>query len=155
MGLEIERKFLVKTEIIEKYLLDGKLYKQGYLTNDPTRTVRVRIADNQGFITIKGKSERISRVEYEYSIPVEEAESLLLLSLNEPIEKIRYKIIYKGHLWEVDRFLGANEGLWIAEIELQDESESFEKPIWLGEEVSDDVRYYNAYIAQHPLKRKG
>lgn len=153
MGLEIERKFLVDHEKWRNTAKPaGVYYKQGYLTDEPYKTIRVRIAGEKGFITIKGVSENISRKEYEYEIPASEAAELIGGFANSVVEKTRYKISFAGKLWEVDEFAGDNEGLIMAEIELKSEDEAFEKPAWITREVSMDNRFYNSYLAGHPYK---
>lgn len=151
---EIERKFLVKNnDFINASQSQNKIV-QGYLNSNPERTVRVRINNEQGFLTIKGKSNEsgTTRMELEYEIPVTEAVELLKICENGTINKTRYKIPFAGHLFEVDVFHDENEGLIIAEIELTHEEESFEKPSWLDSEITGDVRYYNSYISQNPFK---
>ena len=144
MATEIERKFLV---IADKWPKEaGMLYKQGYLSKHPERVVRVRFSDRGAFLTIKGKVENYSRPEFEYEIPLADAEILLKLCEKPIIEKTRYKLNHEGHLWEIDEFHGAHTGLVIAEIELSDESEVFERPEWLGEEVTGDPQYYNSNL---------
>ncbi len=150
MATEIERKFLV-THNSWKENAPYSLFKQAYLNSTPERTVRIRIDGEQAFITIKSKTTGIQRQEFEYNIPVEDAEQLLLLCETAPLEKMRYRVQDHNHLWEIDEFLGVNEGLIVAEIELGDASEAFQKPEWLGKEVSDDPRYYNSYLANHPF----
>ena len=153
MGVEIERKFLVKKELwaaLEKPL--GKHYRQGYLMNSEDRVVRVRIAGDHGFITIKGAAQGISRLEYEYEIPKSDAEEMLERFQPEGTEKIRYRIPEdSGLVWEVDEFLGANEGLIVAEIELTNEDQSFTRPHWLDQEVTHDERYANSNLALRPM----
>jgi len=153
MGVEIERKFLVKKglwEALEKP--KGKHYRQGYLMNSEDRVVRVRIAGEQGFLTIKGAAEGISRLEYEYEIPKSDAEEMLDWFQPEGTEKIRYRIPEdSGLVWEVDEFLGANEGLVVAEIELTSEDQSFTRPDWLDQEVTHDERYANSNLALRPM----
>ena len=150
MGQEIERKFLVKGNDWPRQ--KGKKYRQGYLTLDKERTVRVRLAGDKGYLTLKGKSKGPSRSEFEYEIPKEEAEILLdQLCLKPLIEKTRYKLEQAGLTWEIDEFSGANKGLVVAEIELEREDQPFDKPAWLGQEVTDDPRYYNANLVQHPF----
>jgi adenylate cyclase len=154
MGLEIERKFLVDHEKWRQVVKPaGTHYRQGYLLNDDRRTIRVRVTDEQGFITLKGATTGITRKEYEYKIPVEDGNELLDGFARSEIEKIRYRIDFAGKLWEVDEFLGDNEGLIMAEIELENETEEFEKPGWVTMEVSDDERYYNSYLSTHPFKK--
>lgn len=152
--IEIERKFLVtSTAFLDEFHTKNRII-QGYLSSVPERTVRVRIKDEKGFLTIKGKSSDsgMSRLEWEKEIALEEAEQLLLLCEAGVIDKIRYEIPVGKHLYEVDVFSGENEGLILAEIELQSENETFEKPNWLGMEVTNDTRYYNAYLSQKPFK---
>ena len=151
MAIEIERKFLVKKNSWTRPN-EGTLYIQGYLSSSPETTVRIRIAGKIGYITIKGKTTGFSREEFEYEIPVEDAEILLKKCKNAPIKKIRYKVLLNGTLWEIDEFLEENSGLLMAEVELPDEKASFFRPEWLGKEVTDDKRYHNSHIAQHPFK---
>ena len=153
MGLEIERKYLVNQE---KWQPDheGLLYRQGYIYTHNLTTVRVRIAGNQGFLTLKSKSEGITRSEFEYLIPVNEAEEMLELLCDRPlIEKIRYKVKINNLMWEVDQFLGENEGLILAEIELSDENQEIQLPEWVGLEVTSDHRYFNSYLAKNPYRQ--
>ncbi|MBA3005170.1 MAG: CYTH domain-containing protein [Proteobacteria bacterium] len=151
MGTEIERKFLLTGDGWRDMAV-GIEYRQGYLGLDKERTVRVRIAGDQAFLTIKGKTNGISRMEYEYPIPVEDASILLAELCEQPIiEKKRYKISYQGFVWEVDEFFGKNEGLLVAEIELEEEGQEFEKPPWVGMEVSSDRRYCNASLVKNPF----
>ncbi len=152
--VEIERKFLVTSNAFKSNALRENHIAQGYLSSTPERTVRVRIKGEKGFLTIKGKTNEagMSRFEWEKEIPVAEAKELLLLCEKGVIEKIRYEIQVGLHLFEVDEFYGENEGLIMAEVELQSEAEVFEKPIWLGEEVTQDHRYYNSYLSQRPFK---
>ncbi len=147
MAKEIERKFLVMNNDYKKDV-DGMLYKQGYLSTNPQRTVRVRIVGNQGYLTIKGLSKGAARAEYEYHIPYKDAEELFLLCETPLIEKYRYLVPYKGKTWEVDEFFGENKGLVIAEIELKSENESIELPPWVGSEVTSDPRYYNSNLVR-------
>jgi adenylate cyclase len=152
--VEIERKFLVASDAFKSDALRKNHIAQGYLNSTPERTVRVRIKGGKGFLTIKGKTNEggMSRFEWEKEIPVAEAKELLLLCEKGVIEKTRYEIQLGQHLFEVDEFYGENKGLIIAEVELQSEAEVFEKPTWLGEEVTQDNRYYNSYLSQHPFK---
>ena len=150
MGIEIERKFLL-TSTSWKQLAPGKSYRQGYLNSTKERTVRVRTIDDKGFLTIKGISVGATRVEYEYEIPVADAQHLLDDLCEKPlIEKNRYKITHAGFVWEVDEFFGENMGLIVAEIELESEDQSFEKPEWVGEEVTGDPRYFNSSLIKEP-----
>lgn len=152
MALEIERKFLVKGSF--KHFAH-KIYKisQGFLSSIPERTVRIRIREEQAFLTIKGKGNAsgISRYEWEKEIKLEEAKELLLLCEPGMIDKTRYLVAVGNHVFEVDEFYGENQGLILAEIELSSEDESFEKPEWLGEEVTGDIRYYNSSLAKFPF----
>jgi len=150
MAIEIERKFLVIGN--EWRNAPAVFYSQGYLNRDKTRTVRVRIAGEQGFLTIKGISQGISRVEFEYEIPLADARELLLLCEQPLIEKYRRKIPLGGFVWEVDEFLGDNQGLVVAEIELLTEDAIFPTPEWVGEEVTEDARYFNSNLAREPYK---
>lgn len=151
--IEIERKFLVASNAFKSDALRKNNIAQGYLSAHTERTVRVRIKGEKGYLTVKGKSNEtgLSRFEWEKDISVEEAKQLLLLCEKGVIEKIRYEIQVGEHLFEVDEFLGENKGLVIAEVELQSESEIFEKPSWLGIEVTQDHRYYNSYLSQNPF----
>jgi CYTH domain-containing protein len=147
--IEIERKFLLKSA---SFIGDiaGNRITQGYLTTDPNRTVRLRIQGDAGTVTIKGKSNKsgLSRYEWEKEIPVVEAQALLEIALPGIIDKTRYVINFKGFNYEVDVFHGANKGLLLAELELEDELQPFLKPDWLGDEVTGDKRYYNSYLSE-------
>ena len=150
---EIERKFLVtNTDFISESNSNNRIV-QGYLNSDPSRTVRVRIKGEQGFLTIKGKGNAsgTTRFEWEKEIDVAEAESLLLLCEKGIIDKIRYEILVGKHTFEVDVFSGENQGLIMAEVELSNENDFFEKPKWLGNEVTGDKRYYNSYLSKNPF----
>lgn len=149
MNIEIERKFLLKNDNWREGAV-GVHYKQAYLNEKGDNTVRVRIEGEKAKLTIKGKSSNISRLEFEYDIPMEDAEALFSLAKTPIVEKYRYKIMYAGNCWEVDEFLGMNRGLVVAEIELESETQSFEKPDWIGMEVSGDKRYTNANLARKP-----
>ncbi|HUG99586.1 MAG TPA: CYTH domain-containing protein [Gammaproteobacteria bacterium] len=152
MGREIERKFLV-TGTAWKDGLHGRLFRQGYLSLEKSRTVRVRAAEDAAWLTIKGATAGCTRAEYEYPIPVAEAHELLdTLCIRPLVEKTRYEVRYGGHLWQVDEFHGANAGLVVAEIELGREDEAFERPPWLGAEVSSDPRYFNVNLVNHPFR---
>jgi len=153
MPLEIERKFLVTG--CAWRTADGVLYRQGYLNRDKQRTVRVRIAGQQAFLTIKGASTGATRVEFEYGIPVGEAAQLLALCDGPLIEKTRHRITAGRHVWEVDEFHGDNAGLVVAEIELGSEDEAFEQPDWVAAEVTEDARYYNSNLAVKPFREWG
>ena len=152
--IEIERKFLVKSDRFKAEAFVKNRIAQGYLNSSPERTVRIRIKGEKGFITIKGIGQQggMSRFEWENEIPLEEAVQLLALCEKGKIEKTRFEIKSGSHIFEVDEFYGENEGLVMAEIELQSETDFFEKPEWLGEEVTNDERYYNAYLSKNPFK---
>jgi CYTH domain-containing protein len=152
MATEIERKFLVK-DASWKDRAAGTRYVQGYLGTDPERTVRLRISGTEAWLTIKGLTQGIARAEYEYPIPSSDAENILDLCLRPLIEKIRYRIEYRGRTWEVDEFLGENQGLVLAEVELGDVEETLELPPWAGAEVSDDPRYFNANLVAQPFTK--
>ncbi|WP_339660521.1 CYTH domain-containing protein [uncultured Polaribacter sp.] len=154
MSLEIERKFLVENEDYKKESYQKKLVKQGYLNSDKNRTVRVRIADDKGFITIKGKSNTTgtTRFEWEKEIDIIEAEQLLLLCEPSVIDKTRFYVKSDNHVYEVDEFYGDNNGLIVAEIELTSENEEFKKPSWLGKEVTGNINYYNSSLSKNPFK---
>jgi len=152
--VEIERKFLVTNrDFISESSVNFRIV-QGYLNSNPERTVRVRIKGDKGFLTIKGKGNDsgMSRFEWEKEIAISEAEALLSLCEKGAIDKIRYNVMHENHLFEVDVFSGENEGLVIAEVELLDENEAFEKPNWLGKEVTGDKKYYNSYLSLNPYK---
>ncbi len=152
--LEIERKFLVKSDDFKEQAFAKNNIAQGYLSSVPERTVRVRIKGEKAYLTIKGIGHQggMSRFEWENQIPLDEAAELLKLCEKDKIEKTRYEIKSGNHIYEVDEFYGENEGLIMAEIELQSETENFDKPDWLGEEVTNDERYYNAYLSKNPFK---
>lgn len=151
MATEIERKFLVKGDFLP-YVSAAQRIVQGYICTQPGRTVRIRIRGEEGFLTIKGASDDkgLSRYEFEQSIPLADAEELLKLCEPGAIDKVRHLVPAGKHTWEVDVFRGANDGLILAEIELESEDEPFDKPDWLGEEVSGDRRYYNSMLTQFP-----
>ncbi|MES2808989.1 MAG: CYTH domain-containing protein [Bacteroidota bacterium] len=153
MGIEIERKFLVKHDVWQQQARpDGIVMRQGYIVNQQSKTARLRIAGPKAYLTFKSGTTGISRAEYEYEIPVSEAADLFDQFVETRLEKIRYNIIYENKLWEVDVFSGDNEGLIVAEIELDSEDESFELPPWAGQEVSEDARYYNSSLSVKPYK---
>ena len=155
MGLEIERKFLVTGtawQAVAAGVLAGVLTRQGYLSSAAERTVRVRIAGDQGFLTVKGKSRGLSRAEFEYAIPVEDAAAMLDGLCEKPlIEKTRYLVPFGAHTWEVDEFHGANAGLVVAEVELASADDEPALPPWVGREVSLDPRYFNANLVKNPF----
>ena len=151
MGREIERKFLVAGDGW-RTAAPGRRLRQGYLCIEPDRSVRVRVSAESAWLTIKGRGSGLTRVEFEYPVPVADADRLLAeLCLQPIIDKTRHELRHGDHLWEVDEFHGANAGLVVAEIELEDEAEHFERPDWLGVEVSSDPRYLNANLVNAPF----
>jgi adenylate cyclase len=156
MGVEIERKFLVdheKWDRVDKP--EGTHYRQGYLLSNGKETIRVRISDKDGFLNLKSKVSQLSRKEYEYKIPLQDGIEILDAFTKRGTEKTRYKIPVAGKIWEVDVFVGDNEGLIVAEIELKSEDEKFEKPDWVTNEVTDDGRYTNSSLSINPYKNWG
>ncbi len=153
--IEIERKFLVTSEAFKTEAFTQNRISQGYLSSVPGRTVRVRIKGNKGFLTIKGTSNEsgLSRFEWEKEIPVNEATALLKLCEEGVIDKTRFEVKMGKHVFEIDEFYDENEGLIMAEIELNSETEVFDKPSWLGKEVTNDKRYYNSYLSKNPYKK--
>jgi CYTH domain-containing protein len=156
MGQEIERKFLVdhdKWKQLDKP--KGELYRQGYLVSEPAKTIRVRQTNEKGFLTIKGITIGATRSEYEYEIPVNEAKEILDNFSIAELSKIRYTITFDNKLWEIDEFLGDNDGLIVAEIELKSEVEFFNIPEWILHEVTEDEKYYNSNLTINPYKNWG
>lgn len=153
MATEIERKFLVTSDAWLKVSDKGTFFRQGYLVGAEKASVRVRIEGSMANLNIKSATLGVRRQEFEYDIPLTEAEEMLDTLCEQPqIEKVRYHVPVGAHTWEVDVFAGDNEGLIVAEIELTDENEPFERPAWIGKEVSDDTRYYNVCLTRHPYK---
>ena len=150
MAKEIERKFLVNPSKIP-FEGTGNQLMQGYLSITESGLTRIRVTGKEGFLTIKSKTIGISRDEYEYKIPFDDAMRLIKLSQGEIIHKTRTKVNYDGKIWEIDEFHGKNEGLWLAEIELAASNESFSKPEWILEEVSEDERYFNSNLSMNPF----
>ncbi|MHB1278189.1 MAG: CYTH domain-containing protein [Bacteroidia bacterium] len=153
MGIEIEKKFLVdrvKWNQVKKPV--GVLYRQGYISTNPEKTIRVRITPDHGYLTIKGPNTGASRSEFDYEIPKKEAEELLTQFAETELTKTRYTLEFGGKIWEVDEYSGKNEGLITAEIELQREDESFEIPEWIKEDVTGQERYYNSNLTLRPIK---
>jgi CYTH domain-containing protein len=148
VATEIERKFLVNGSAWRQ--TDAIRFCQGYLNRDKERTVRVRLAGEHAFITIKGITHGMSRAEFEYAIPVADAEHLLKLCHTPLINKLRHIVLHNGTRWEVDEFLDENAGLVVAEVELESEGQLFDLPDWLGQEVTEDARYYNSNLASNP-----
>ena len=153
MALEIERKFLVKDDSYKRMAYHASRIAQGYICSSRGRTVRVRIRDDKGYLTIKGSSDRqgLGRYEWEKEIPLGEAQELMKLCEPGMIDKTRYLVQAGKHVFEVDEFYGENEGLTIAEVELESEDESYEKPDFVGDEVTGDVRYYNSFLMKKPF----
>ncbi|MBV7269686.1 CYTH domain-containing protein [Winogradskyella luteola] len=152
--IEIERKFLVKSEVFKNKAYNSFNIKQGFLNSHKERTVRIRLKKDKGYITVKGKSTEngLSRFEWEKEISNIEAENLLILCEEGIIDKRRYEVKFGNHTFEVDEFFGDNEGLVIAEVELNTENETFKKPEWLGKEVTGDIKYYNSQLSKQPYK---
>ena len=152
MAIEIERKFLVNSDIYKQFAYDQQYIKQAYLSSHPERSVRIRIKNDCAYITVKGKSSEngLSRYEWEKEIPVSEAEELLLMCEPGGINKIRYKVKHEDVIVEIDEFFGENEGLVMAEVELSTEIQEFTKPEWLGAEVTGDKKYYNSMLSKNP-----
>jgi CYTH domain-containing protein len=152
--VEIERKFLVISDEFKNGPYHKTYIVQGFLSTHPDRTVRVRLQGEVGYITIKGRSNEkgTTRAEWEWEIASQEAETLLKICEPGIIEKMRYEVVYQDHTFEVDEFLGENQGLTMAEIELISEAEAFDKPAWLGAEVTGDIRYYNSQLSKQPFK---
>lgn len=161
MATEIERKFLVKPNEWQQFrqgadptLLSSTLYRQGYICSSVNKTVRIRIAGDRGFITIKGPTMGYTRSEFEYEIPLADAAAMLDQLCDRPlIEKTRHRVAWDNLVWEVDEFAGENQGLTVAEVELTDADQAISLPSWAGEEVSHDSRYFNANLAKHPFTR--
>lgn len=154
MATEIERKFLLSSNEWRKQADKGVAYKQGYFGDMGNASVRVRLQGDKAYLNIKSATLRIRRLEFEYPIAFDEAEEMLEKLCEKPlIKKTRYHLDFAGHTWSIDEFFGENEGLVVAEIELQDENEVFEKPAWLGDEVSEDSRYYNVCLVKNPYQK--
>lgn len=158
MAIEIERKFLVDEQrwqaCKQQHQLRGQLIRQGYLADNQRVTVRARVKGGSGWLTLKGATQGISRLEYEVPIPQQDADEILDKLCQPPlIEKTRFCYPLGAHTWEVDEFYGENQGLIVAEIELSDADDVFQKPDWLGEEVSGEARYYNLNLAKHPYRQ--
>jgi len=153
MGQEIERKFRV-TATTYRELAQGTHYRQGYLNSQKERVVRIRTIDDKGFITVKGITKGATRLEYEYEISASDANEMLSELCEQPIiDKHRYKVPMGDHVWEIDEFHGENEGLTVAEVELESEDQKYPKPEWIGDEVTGDARYYNSNLIANPFKK--
>ncbi len=156
MGIEIERKFLLRNDDWRVLADEGVIYRQGYLVGGRRASVRVRLEGEQAFLNIKSVTLDVTRLEFEYPVPREDAETMLTQLCEKPlIEKRRYRVPYAGRQWEIDVFEGENAGLVVAEIELSTADEEFPRPPWLGEEVSHDPRYYNVNLVHHPYRAWG
>jgi adenylate cyclase len=154
MGLEIERKFLVINDLWRESVISHSRLQQGYLANQPNASVRVRVADDCAYLNVKSTTIGISRLEFEYEIPLQDAREMLAQIAEKPfIDKIRYRVRCGEHIWDLDLFEGENQGLVVAEVELESEDQTFEMPLWAGEEVSADTRYYNVNLIKHPYSR--
>ncbi len=153
MPREIERKFLLKNDKWRSMVQASRALRQGYLCGNDRASVRVRIDGDQANLNIKSATLGVERLEFEYAIPVEQAEALLSELAGQVVEKTRHEVRHHEHLWEIDEFAGDNAGLIVAEVELEDAQERFERPDWLGDEVSGDPRYYNTELARHPYSR--
>ena len=151
MGIEIERKFLVANDSWKKHVTRSARFSQGYLGITGKASVRVRVAGEKAWINIKSANPGMTRVEFEYCVPAPEGREMLRLSQQEPLEKTRYWVQEGSHTWEVDVFSGANQGLVTAELELHSEEEQFDRPAWLGREVTSEICYYNNQLARHPF----
>ena len=152
MKKEIERKFLVNHNLLPRNM-KGHSYTQNYLSINDNGIIRIRKEGDVSKLTIKTKNVCISRSEFEYNIPIDDYEEIATLSISETVKKTRYKVTYENKIWEVDEFHEKNKGLWFAEIELQNENESFKKPDWLLEEITYDYRYMNANLSKHPYSK--
>lgn len=151
MAIEIERKFLLKSDNWRSQVSHHATIRQGYLSRDAQSSVRIRIAGGKANINVKSTEDGIYRLEYEYDIPLEDAEEMLKLVAHRPlIEKTRHIVHWGGHCWEIDEFFGDNNGLIVAEVELGGVDEAFERPPWIGKEVSTDARYYNSNLSKLP-----
>ena len=154
MAIEVEHKFLIKNDSWRQQISHSARYSQGYLSSQPTSSIRVRISDTKAWLNIKSATIGTHRREYEYEIPLADADEILHELCVKPfIEKIRHFILYEGYTWEIDEFLGDNAGLIVAEIELSEIGESFPKPEWLGREVTHELRYYNNNLNLHPYSK--
>jgi adenylate cyclase len=151
MAIEIEHKFLLANDDWRKAVQKSVKYKQGYLSSQPTSSIRIRIADQQAWLNIKSATIGTQRLEFEYEIPLHDAEAIINTLCGKPlIEKIRHFVLHEGNTWEIDEFEGDNKGLIVAEIELSEAGEDFAKPHWLGAEVTHELRYYNNNLAIKP-----
>lgn len=152
MAVEIERRFIVVGDAW-RGLAPGVQYRQGYLSVEKERTVRVRVVGDQAWLTLKSNISNVSRHEFEYPVPLADAQTIMGAMCPMVVDKLRHRIEHGGFIWEVDEFFGDNTGLVLAEIELPDESTPFDQPAWIGEEVTEDGRYTNAYLSKNPYSR--
>lgn len=154
MAIEVEHKFLIKNDNWRQQISHSARYSQGYLSSQPTSSIRVRICDTKAWLNIKSATIGTHRLEYEYEIPLTDADEILHELCVKPfIEKTRHFVLYEGYTWEIDEFQGDNEGLIVAEIELSEIGQSFPKPEWLGREVTHDLRYYNNNLCMTPFSK--
>jgi len=151
MGTETERKFLVKNDAWRAAVKDSRRLVQGYVAIDGQTIVRVRLDGERAWLTLKGPQDGVTRPEFEYEIPKPDAEALMGLCLGRVVEKVRHRVPVGAHLWEIDEFRGANDGLVVAEVELGQPEEAFNRPGWLGDEVSEDARFFNASLSLRPF----
>lgn len=152
MAVEIEHKFLINKDLfLAQKFATKDLIQQAYLLNQIDKTIRVRVKAEKGYLTIKGKADKASRLEYEYEIPILDAQEIIRNFGQNIIEKYRYTLEYNGFIWEIDEFLGLNYGLWVAEIELKNIDDHYELPDWILENVTHDHRYANSNLAIHPF----
>ena len=150
--IEIERKFLINNMGFKEMASSKNHITQGFLNTDPKRTVRIRIYGEEAYITVKGKGNASGTTRFEWERPISVQDAKALLPLCEPgvLEKIRYRVPVGKHIFEVDEFLGENKGLYVAEVELSDEDEGYEKPVWLGSEITGEIKYYNSQLSKNP-----
>ena len=154
MAIEIERKFLLKNEQWRELVFKSIHYQQGYLNSDANSSVRIRTSDDTAKLNIKSATIGSQRAEYEYTIPMDDAQELLATLCHQPlVEKVRHLVKIESHIWEIDEFSGDNAGLIVAEIELSRVDENFIKPDWLGKDVTEELRYYNNQLCKHPFKK--
>jgi adenylate cyclase len=151
MAIEVEHKFLLANDDWRKHIQRSVKYRQGYLSSMPTSSIRIRVSDDHAWLNIKSATIGAQRHEFEYEIPLSDANEILNSLCKKPlIEKTRHFVVNNGNLWEIDEFKGENDGLIVAEIELAEAGQDFVKPSWIGDEVTDDLRYYNNNLALHP-----
>lgn len=153
MAVEIEKKYLVINDNWRKFVTKSDTYIQGYFSTDESCSIRIRISEKKATLNIKSATLGVTRTEYDYPVPLDDAKDMLnSLCIKPLIEKTRYQVPYENHIWEIDVFAGENEGLIVAEVELESANESITLPDWIGEDVSDEIRYYNVCLVNHPYK---